>query len=104
MTTRITGSYLSPFVRKVLVFLDLKRVPYVIDPINPFFGNDEFMRISPLRRIPVLQDDLVTLTDSTVICEYLNERYATPPLMPCDYVQRARARWLEEYADTRMGI
>ena len=31
----IIGSYVSPFVRKVLVCLDLKRVPYLIDPITP---------------------------------------------------------------------
>ena len=27
-----------------------------IDPITPFFGNDEFTRLSPLRRVPVLID------------------------------------------------
>ena len=32
---RIVGSYLSPYVRKILVALDLKRVAYEIDPIVP---------------------------------------------------------------------
>jgi glutathione S-transferase len=53
MTTRrvtIIGTYLSPYVRKVLVCLDLKGIPYEIDPIVPFFGNEEFSRISPARR------------------------------------------------------
>jgi glutathione S-transferase len=102
-TTRIVGSYLSPYVRKVLVVLHLKGVPYEIDPIVPFYGNDEFSRLSPIRRIPVLLDDRVTLCDSTVICEYLEERYPDPPLRPADLVSRARARWLEEFADSRMG-
>ena len=35
---RIVGSYLSPYVRKVLVVLDLKGIPYEIDPIIPFIG------------------------------------------------------------------
>jgi len=100
---RIVGSYLSPYVRKVLVCLELKRLPYEIDPIVPFMGDDRFSKLSPLRRIPVLQDDSVTLTDSTVICEYLEDRYPEPELYPRDPVARARARWLEEYADTRMG-
>jgi len=100
---RIVGSYLSPYVRKVLVCLDLKGIEYRIDPIVPFFGNDEFTRISPVRRIPVLIDDRVTLPDSSVICEYLDERHPHPPLLPEHPVERARARWLEEYADTRMG-
>ncbi len=100
---RIIGSYLSPYVRKVLVFLDLKGVPYEIDPIIPFFGDDRFAKVSPIRRIPVLIDDAVTLSDSSVICQYLEDRYPAPALYPADVVGRARARWLEEFADTRMG-
>jgi glutathione S-transferase len=99
----IVGSYISPYVRKVLVCLDLKGVAYAIDPIVPFFGNEDFGRISPVRRVPVLVDDLVTLPDSSVICAYLDERYPDPPLLPKQPAERARARWLEEFADTRMG-
>jgi glutathione S-transferase len=100
---RVIGSYLSPYVRKVLVCLDLKRVAYEIDSIVAFMGDDRFTAVSPLRRIPVFVDDQVTLTDSTVICEYLEERYPEPPILPTGLAERARARWLEEFADTRMG-
>ncbi len=100
---QIIGSYISPYVRKVLVFLDLKRVPYEIDPIIPFMGDERFSKLSPIRRIPVLIDDRVTLCDSSVICQYLEERYPEPALYPGDIAARARARWLEEFADTRMG-
>jgi glutathione S-transferase len=105
MATPVTiiGSYLSPYVRKVLVALDLKDVAYEIDPIIPFMGDQRFSQLSPLRRIPVLIDDRVTLADSTVICEYLEERHPRPALYPREVVSRARARWLEEFADTRIG-
>ena len=103
MSTRVIGSYVSPYVRKVLVCLSIKRIPYELDPIVPFFGNDAFARLSPLRRVPVLIDDRITVADSTVICEYLEERYPEPPLYPRDPQLRARARWLEEFADSRMG-
>jgi len=99
----IIGSYLSPYVRKVLVALHLKGIPYQIDPIVPFYGDNEFSRVSPLRRIPVLLEDDITLSDSTVICEYLEDRYPTPNLLPSDIAARANARWLEEFADSRMG-
>jgi glutathione S-transferase len=99
----IIGSYMSPYVRKVLVCLDLKGLAYDIDPIVPFFGDDRFSQLSPLRRIPVLIDDRVTLSDSSVICQYLEDRHPDPPLYPKDVAERARARWLEEYADSRMG-
>ena len=36
--------------------MNLKGLAYEVDPITPFFGNDEFERLSPLRRIPVLVD------------------------------------------------
>jgi glutathione S-transferase len=100
---RIIGSYISPYVRKVLVVLHLKGIAYEIDPIIPFMGDARFSQLSPLRRIPVLVDDQVALSDSTVICEYLEDRHALPMLYPRDLVERARARWLEEFADTRMG-
>jgi glutathione S-transferase len=99
----IVGTYISPYVRKVLVFLDVKKIPYQIDPIIPFMGDERFSRISPLRRIPVLIDDQVTLSDSSVICQYLEDRHPDPPLYPRDVAARAQARWLEEFADTRMG-
>lgn len=100
---RIIGSYVSPYVRKVLACLNLKGLAYEIDPITPFFGNDDYARLSPLRRIPVLIDADFSVSDSTVICAYLDEAYPDRALLPDDPRERARARWLEEYADTRLG-
>jgi glutathione S-transferase len=51
----------------------------------------------------VLIDGDVTLSDSTVICEYLEEAYPERALLPAGVKDRARSRWLEEYADTRLG-
>lgn len=99
----IVGNHLSPYVRKVLLVLELKGIAYEIDPLVPFFGNDAFSRLSPLRRIPVLVDGDLVLTDSTVICEYLEDLNPEPAVYPDNPRDRARARWLEEFADTRMG-
>ena len=99
----IIGSYLSPYVRKVLACLEVKGIAYEVDHIVPFFGDDRFTRLSPLRRIPVLVDGDLVLTDSSVICEYLEDLKPEPALYPADVRDRARARWLEEFADTRMG-
>jgi glutathione S-transferase len=99
----IVGSYLSPYVRKVLVCLEVKGLAYEVDHIVPFFGDDRFSKLSPLRRIPVLVDGDLVLSDSTAICEYLEDKQPAPALLPADIRDRARARWLEEFADTRMG-
>ena len=99
----VIGSYVSPYVRKVLAAMNLKGLSFEVDPITPFYGNDEFERLSPLRRIPVLIDGDFSISDSTVICDYLDDAYPGHPLYPADPKQRARARWLEEFADTRLG-
>ena len=100
---KIIGSYVSPYVRKVLACVALKELDYEIDPITPFFGDETFERLSPLRRIPVLIDGDLVLSDSSVICAYLDEAYPGYALLPQSPADRARARWFEEYADTRLG-
>jgi glutathione S-transferase len=99
----VIGGPVSPYVRKVLTVCEMKGVPYQVDPIVPFFGDDRFSELNPLRRVPVFIDDEVSVSDSTVICEYLEERYPTPALLPKTVAERARARWMEEFADTRIG-
>lgn len=99
----LVGSPASPFVRKVMAVAAVKGVDYRLDPIVGFMGSEDFVRISPLRRIPVWIDDQVTLSDSSVIVQYLEDRYPVPAVLPVDIAERARARWLEEYADTRLA-
>lgn len=99
----IIGGPVSPYVRKVLFACEMKGVPYRVDPIVPFFGDDRFSELNPLRRIPVFIDDQLSISDSTVICEYLEERHPTPALLPKTPAERARARWIEELADTRVS-
>ena len=100
---KIIGSFVSPYVRKVLACMNLKGLAYEVDPITPFYGNEEFRRLSPLCRIPVLIDGDFTISDSSVICAYLDDAYPGHRLFPADPRDRARARWLEEFADTRLG-
>jgi len=99
----IIGGPVSPYVRKVLTECEMKGISYQVDPIVPFYGDDRFSELNPLRRVPVFVDDQVSVSDSTVTCEYLEERYPAPPLLPKTPAERARARWIEEYADTHMG-
>ena len=65
---KVIGSFVSPYVRKVLACLNLKGLDYEIDPITPFFGNDEYGELSPLRRIPVLIDGDFAICD-LAICD-----------------------------------
>ena len=98
----VIGSYLSPYVRKVLACLHLKGLDYEIDPIVAFMGDDRFTALSPLRRVPVLIDDRVTLADSSVICQYLEDRYPAPALYPADIAARARAHFQNRVLSVRL--
>ena len=51
----------------------------------------------------MLVDGDLVLSDSSVICSYLDEAYPGHTLLPASPSDRARARWLEEFADTRLG-
>ena len=59
------------------------------------FGNDlpeDLMDLNPYHTVPTLVDRDLTLYDSRVIIEYLDERFPHPPLMPVDPVMRAQFR------------
>ncbi|HEX3672712.1 MAG TPA: glutathione S-transferase family protein [Rhizomicrobium sp.] len=104
MALIVYGGSVSPFVRKVRVVLAEKNVSYSLEQVSPFKPPPEFLAISPLKRIPVLRDtdqpEPNTLPDSSVICDYLEHKFPNPPLYPSDPMQRARALWYEEYADS----
>jgi len=55
----------------------------------------EYLAINPNGVVPTLVDDGDIIVDSSVICEYLDERYPEIPLSPADPVQRSRMRaWM----------
>ena len=91
----IVGNPVSPYVRKVLAACAMKGVEVRLDPMVGLMGNDDFDRISPLRRIPVWVEGDVTLCDSSVIVQYIEETRPGPSQWPADPVRRAKARWLE---------
>ncbi len=100
---KLHGVALSPFVRKVRVALAEKNLPYESIPVMPFGPREEFMKISPLGKIPVLERDGFTVPDSSVIIAYLERTDPQPSLYPTDPQDFARALFLEEYADTRVA-
>ncbi len=107
MALIVYGANISPFVRKVRVALAEKGLAYTLEPINPFNPPEGFVEISPLKRIPAFRDtDLPepnTLSDSSVICDYLEHKFPKPALYPSDPYLRARALWFEEYADSAVA-
>jgi len=63
--------------------------------ITSVLGSDlpeDLMDLNPYHTVPTLVDRDLTLYDSRVIIEYLDERFPHPPLMPVDPVMRAQFR------------
>ena len=103
------GAMLSPFVRKVMMALAAKGLQYEQVGVVPSFGDTvpdnapkDWKQISPLNKIPAIRDGDLGVSDSSVICEYLDHRYPDKPLFPSNLTLRARCAWYEEYADTEM--
>jgi glutathione S-transferase len=60
----------------------------------------EYLELNPNGVVPTLIDDGDVIVDSSVICEYLDERYPNVRLTPEDVVQRARMRaWLRFFEE-----
>jgi glutathione S-transferase len=111
MSLILYGAPLSPFVRKVDVFLREKGVPFELESVNIMPMPDWFKEISPARRIPVLRDTDVgkegppgTIPDSSAICAFLERKFPDPPLYPHDPFLHGRAVWLEEYCDSELAL
>ncbi len=96
---------LSLFSRKVEIALYEKALPFerVMVPFTQAKGyapkHPAVLAANPKGQVPVLVDGAITLFDSTVIAEYLEDAYPAPPLFPAGAAERARCRLLELTAD-----
>lgn len=96
----VYGTSVSPFVRKVLVFIKEKELVAEHVPCRPHDASPAFTAASPFGKIPALADGAFKLSDSSAICHYLERRYPMPALFPSTAEDFGRMMWFEEYADT----
>ena len=92
--------------------LAAKGVSYERVMVDPEKPPADLIDLNPYSTLPTLVDRDLTLYDTYVVCEYLDERYPHPPLMPIDPLSRARLRlasvrierdWLPEINVIRAG-
>lgn len=99
--------WLCPFSRKVRIALNEKRLEFQLRAEDVNRRREEFLALNPAAEVPVLVDeDGTVVADSTVICEYLDERYDDPALLgaPDDsnaVAFRAEARRLSQWFDLK---
>lgn len=93
----------SPYARKVRIALYEKNIPFErVRALHGDCNRTDFLHVNPRAEVPALIDDNFALYDSTIICEYLEDRYPEPPLYPSDPRARAKCRLVEDLADTQL--
>jgi glutathione S-transferase/RNA polymerase-associated protein len=94
---------LSPYAQKVKIALREKGIEFAAKlPMNIGAGGvaGEFLDANPRAEVPVLIDGATRVFDSTIILEYLEDRWPTPAMLPAEPAERARVRIIEEVMDT----
>jgi glutathione S-transferase len=101
MSRKLYIAQRSPFARKVRILLLEKQLPFDLIQEDLSARSKDFVTLSPLGKVPLLvEEDGECLFDSTVIAEYLEDRYPEPPMFGEGVEERLRHRVLDELADT----
>lgn len=88
----------SPYVLSCFVALREKGLPFEVRTIALHRGAQyeaSFVNASLTSRVPVLVDGSLSLSESSAIVEYLDDKFPAPDnvrVLPADLGQRARAR------------
>ena len=99
----------SPFSRKVRIVAHEKGLADRIEEIavDPYANAPELLATNPVVQVPTLiAEDGLPLTDSPVICEYLDAIGLGPRLLPAEGAERLRVKRLETLANAtlEMGV
>lgn len=95
---------LSSYAQKVKIALREKGVPFERElPMSFGTGRADgaFAAANPRAEVPALVDGDIRIFESTIIMEYIEERWPAPPLLPRSPEARAAARMTEEVCDTQ---
>lgn len=92
---KLYGYWRSSASYRARIALNLKNLAYQYVSIDLAHGGQaapEYRKLSPQSIVPTLEDDGLIIPQSLAICEYLEERYPNPPILPRDSGGRGRVR------------
>lgn len=92
---------LSPFCRKVRLVLAEKKIEVELVEERYWEKETDFLRRNPAGKVPVLRMDGKNYADSGAICEFLEERFPEPALMPKSPEHRHEVRRLVAWFDDK---
>jgi len=82
----------DPFSQSCRIVLYEKEIDFQIIDVDMFNKTEEIEDINPFGMVPVLVERDLVLFESSIINEYIDERFPIPQLMPPDAEMRARTR------------
>jgi glutathione S-transferase len=107
LTLYVDAQYTSPWAMAVYVMLKEKQLPFELKTVDLNAGAQhapDFVQRSLTQRIPMLTHEDFSLSESTAICEYLEEQFPnTKRMLPADIHARARARQIQGFVRTDMA-
>jgi glutathione S-transferase len=92
---------LSPFCRKVRLTLAEKKQEVELIEERYWEPSPDFLRRNPAGKVPVLRIDARVLSESQAICEYLDDLFPEPRLMPREPEARYEVRRLCAWFDDK---
>jgi glutathione S-transferase len=101
---KLCGFHVSNYHNKVRLALLEKGVAFEEDASCAPSQKDEFLARSPLGKVPFLEVNGAVLTESQVICEYLEDTHREKPLYPADPLAKAKVRELIQYIELHMEL
>ncbi len=81
-----------PFSHRCRIVLFEKGMDFEILDVDIHSKPEDLAVMNPYNEVPVLVERDLTLYESNIINEYIDERFPHPQLMPADPVMRARTR------------
>jgi glutathione S-transferase len=76
-----------------------KAIDFEVNEVDLSNKSEEFLKVSPYGKVPVLRVNGTSLYESNIVNEYLDEVYEAPKLMPDDPEGRASVRSWMAFAD-----
>jgi len=100
MRLYVDANFASPYAFVAFISLIEKRLDFEIEALDLAANahhDPNFARTSITRRVPTLIHDEFALSESSAICEYLDDSFAGTRLYPSDVRARARARQIQAW-------
>ena len=99
MTVKLYNTQMCPYARRTRIVLHEKGIDFEVHEVDLSNKSEEFLRVSPYGKVPVLSVDGTSLYESNIVNEYLDEVHEAPRLMPESPEERALTRSWMCFAD-----